>query len=217
MDAVKYLKLDLRLMKGYLKIYLALPLFFVLFVIMNTPAFALNYLFFFILILSSTPFSLEGVGGSQKLYYSLPAKIESMVMGRYLFLFSAIACVFVIDGIAGAYYQSVGKITVLELVTVFTSASIGSVISFMQYPVFYKFGYEKGRLSSLLIYMVPAFLVFALPSILPEMVSQSSLEKIVIFAGENRYLLIMIVILVLVAAAYGSYKISCGFCKKKEI
>jgi hypothetical protein len=217
MDAIKFLKFDFRLIKGYGKFYLVLPLLVVMFIFMNSPAFALNYLFFFVLILSSTPFSLESSEQCQKLYYSLPSKIENMVRGRYLFLISVILSVLVIESFGIVYFKSAAKITDLEILGLYLSAAVGSILCMIQYPIYYKFGYEKGKLTSMLIYLVPAFFVFSLPSIISDMSGNMMINEVLKALNGSIYIQIATVFVSALVVGSISYKISCGICRNKEI
>ena len=71
-----------------------------------------------------------------------------MVRGRYLFLISVILSVLVIESIGIVYFKSAAKITDLEIIGLYLSAAVGSVLCMIQYPIYYKFGYEKGKLNS---------------------------------------------------------------------
>jgi ABC-2 type transport system permease protein len=79
-------------------------------------------------------------------------------------------------------------------------------VSFLQCPLYYKFGIEKGKFLSIILYMIPAMLVFALPSIMKEINLNYSF---------NLEVLILAVIGIFVAVV--SYKMSCAICKNKDI
>jgi ABC-2 type transport system permease protein len=218
MDAIKYFRLDLKLMKGCYKMYIMLPLLILIFFTTKASvSFLLGYIMFLVLVLSISPFSLESMDGCQKLYYSLPAKVNSMVLGRYLFLFSGISFVILIDIIAGSIYISSGRLTQVEILVLLVSVFFGSIIGLIQYPIFYKFSFEKGRISSTLMYIIPTMLVFIFPSLFSDLISDIDLGKIISYATEHIMLLIAAGLLLLAVAAYISYKVSCAICSNKEI
>lgn len=217
MTAIKYLRLDYAMIKGYLRFYLLFPVIFLVFGIWSSPAFALNYLFFFVIIMGASPFSLESAEKSDKLYRMLPAKMNSMVMGRYLFLLFAIGFVVLIDTLAICYFYPAGKISTTEIVSLYFSCAVGSLLSFIQYPIYYKLGYEKGRISSMLIYMVPALLIFALPGIVEGILQESDIHSIIVMISRNAILLVTLIFVFIIIAGYVSYEISCRVVRKKEI
>lgn len=90
------------------------------------------------------------------------------------------------------------------------------ITCFIQYPIYYKFGMEKGKAISILVYLLPAFFIFALPSFLVNkdgFILKNSLDFII----NNKLILIIISMLVTALIGYISYKISYKICKAKEI
>ena len=217
MQAIKFMKLDLTLLKSWGKFFIIIPIIMLIFAINMQIAFALNYLFFFLMLISVTPFSYETVENCQKLFYSLPGKTSDMVMGRYLFLFLSVAALLVFDTATISILVSMDMISMIDIITVLVSIVVGILLCLIQYPVYYKYGYQKGKLSSMLIYMIPAFIVFLLPSVISEQGAASKVLQVIEFLSRYPIIIAGIIIAIVVLAAWISYSLSVSICKKKEI
>ena len=217
MQAIKFMKLDLTLLRSWGKFFVIIPVIMLIFSINMQVAFALNYLFFFLMLISVTPFSYETVENCQKLYYTLPGKISDMVMGRYLFLLLSVAALLAFDTVTISILISMDMIPMIDIITILMSIVVGVLLCLIQYPVYYKYGYQKGKLSSMLIYMIPAFIVFLLPSVLTEQATASKALEVLEFLSTYPIIIAAIVIAIVVLAGWISYSLSVGICKKKEI
>ena len=217
MQAIKFMKLDLTLLRSWGKFFVIIPVIMLIFSINMQVAFALNYLFFFLMLISVTPFSYETVENCQKLYYTLPGKISDMVMGRYLFLLLSVAALLAFDTVTISILSSMDMIPLIDIITILMSIVVGVLLCLIQYPVYYKYGYQKGKLSSMLIYMIPAFIVFLLPSVLTEQATASKALEVLEFLSTYPIIIAAIVIAIVVLAGWISYSLSVGICKKKEI
>ena len=217
MQAIKFMKLDLTLLRSWGKFFVIIPVIMLIFSINMQVAFALNYLFFFLMLISVTPFSYETVENCQKLYYTLPGKISDMVMGRYLFLLLSVAALLAFDTVTISILISMDMIPMIDIIIILMSIVVGVLLCLIQYPVYYKYGYQKGKLSSMLIYMIPAFIVFLLPSVLTEQATASKALEVLEFLSTYPIIIAAIVIAIVVLAGWISYSLSVGICKKKEI
>lgn len=217
MQAIKFMKLDLTLLRSWGKFFVIIPVIMLIFSINMQVAFALNYLFFFLMLISVTPFSYETVENCQKLYYTLPGKISDMVMGRYLFLLLSVAALLAFDTVTISILSSMDMIPLIDIITILMSIVVGVLLCLIQYPVYYKYGYQKGKLSSMLIYMIPAFIVFLLPSVLAEQATASKALEVLEFLSTYPIIIAAIIIAIVVLAVWISYSLSVGICKKKEI
>ncbi len=217
MQAIKFMKLDLTLLRSWGKFFVIIPVIMLIFSINMQVAFALNYLFFFLMLISVTPFSYETVENCQKLYYTLPGKISDMVMGRYLFLLLSVVALLAFDTVTISILSSMDMIPLIDIITILMSIVVGVLLCLIQYPVYYKYGYQKGKLSSMLIYMIPAFIVFLLPSVLAEQATASKALEVLEFLSTYPIIIAAIIIAIVVLAVWISYSLSVGICKKKEI
>lgn len=219
MNAINYLKLDFRITRDSIRYLLMIPAIFIMFSLKSTSIIGLGYLFFFLLIFAATPFSVESNEKCGKMYYMFPSRLSSMVLGRYLYLVCGMIAVWSIDGLMMLHLYNSNFIGILEVAVVCFSGLTASVASLFQYPLYYKFGVEKGRILSILLYMAPAFIVFALPSLL---LDSSFLTPFVSHiaataAAGNKIILFFAGGIVISIAGVISYLISCSVCEKKEI
>ncbi|WP_297417205.1 ABC-2 transporter permease [Clostridium sp.] len=219
-NSINYLKFDLRLIKESIKFYVLAPaVFWILFMFSGSVYMGLSYLFFFLVIFATVPFSAQSNEKSTQMYYMFPCKISEMVCGRFLYLISVAAIIFLIDGTAIIYSYMTQKLHGFEVVVISFCGILSLITCFIQYPIYYKFGMEKGNAISILVYLLPAFLIFGLPSFLIES-GNSSIENFInslnyIFSNSVELLLLSVLILCIVGCL--SYLISYKICKAKEI
>ncbi|MEQ8153832.1 MAG: ABC-2 transporter permease [Clostridiaceae bacterium] len=212
MNAINYLKLDFRIMRDTIRYLALIPAIFIMFSLKSTSLMGLGYLFFFLMIVAATPFSVESNEKCDRMYYMFPSKLSSMVLGRYLYLISTIAIVWIIDGITMLYLYNIKSISMLEVGIICLTGSLASIACLFQYPIYYKLGMEKGRILSGFLYMVPAFIVFSLPSIIKD---SCFLTPFVTSIG-NKMFFLLIGVLITIVSGIISYLISCSVCEKKE-
>ncbi|MVX62426.1 ABC-2 transporter permease [Clostridium chromiireducens] len=219
-NVISYFKFDLRLIKESIKFYVLAPaIFCALFMFSGSIYMGLSYLFFFLIIFATIPFSTQSNEKSTQMYYMFPCKVSEMVCGRFLYLISIAAVLFLIDGVIIAYLYTVQKFHGFEVIVMSFCGILSLITCFIQYPIYYKFGMEKGKAISILVYLLPAFLIFGLPSFLFESGS-FSIENFINslnYIFSNSVELILIAALILCVAGYLSYLISYKICKSKEI
>jgi hypothetical protein len=214
MDAVKYFKLDFTLSKGFLKLYLVIFAFILgMFILLKASALALNMLYFSVMCLSLLPFLADTGGKCQKMYYVFPARIKSMVLGRYLFFYGILGIALIVNAI----WMMCDKLGNLEILYLCISALVSSILCFVQIPIFYKFGYEQGQVISNLIYLVPSTLVIMLPTLFKIFEPKAGFMDMVSFATHHVGLMVMAAVVLLAAVGRISYMISCGICRRKEL
>ncbi|MGN2346983.1 ABC-2 transporter permease [Clostridium cagae] len=215
MNAINYLKFDFRIIKGNLKYYSLFLITFVIsmFCIQNTIN-SLSYLFFILIIVAVLPFSSEGNEKSREMYYMFPSKTSSMVMGRFLYLIILNIMVWMIEIFTMIHFYNIGSIEISEIISMCFAGIITTIICMIQYSVYYKFGMEKGRAILMLVYMVPAFFIFALPSILSERTIPNSILNLII---SNKAIIGIASIITIIIVGVISYLISCFVCNNKDI
>src|SRR5471030_1780392 len=100
MKAINYLKLDLRFIKGKITISVILPILIGITVVFanNIVIFGSGYLLFLLIGLATMPFDSTISENSSKMYGMFPAKVSSMVFGRFMYLILAALSIFAIDG-----------------------------------------------------------------------------------------------------------------------
>lgn len=219
MNAINYFKLDIKLMRGTLKYYIFIPLVFIIFSLMDSSAMGIGYLFFFLVLAATVPFSVAGYEKCDGMYRMFPSKISSMVFGRFLYLISAMALVWLVNISQMVYFYKIMTINTMEIGLVCFSGMIATIVCFCQYPIYYKFGIQKGKVLTTLIYMIPAFLVFALPSLLKncKFLTPEFLSKALTLTESNKFFTSFLIIGIMIIVGIVSYSISCTICENKEI
>lgn len=213
-NSVNYLKFDLRIIKKNVKQYLLALIPFIIFMFFgHAYIFAISYLFLFLLILAAIPFSIEGNEKSTEMYYMFPTKISSMVFGRFLYLICSTLLIFIVNITIMAYLYNINELQNFEILATCLSGIVSLIICFIQYPLYYKVGIENSKVISIIIYLIPAFIVYMLPNFLKE----NNLFTNLIFSNDNSIILILLSLLTVMIIGYISYLISCKICKRKEV
>lgn len=209
-NSINYLKFDFKIAKKSIKYYVLIQsIICCSFIFLGDYAFGMSYLFFFLIILATIPFSIQGNEKSTEMYYMFPAKTSSMVLGRFLYLICTSLVIFLLSGIIILVLYKVNKIGSLEVVTICLNAIISLIICLIQYPIFYELGLEKGKMLSTIIYLVPALILFLLPR------GNEYIEQKLYLS--NNIVLMLISLLIATLIGYISYLISYRICKEKEI
>lgn len=119
--SISYLKFDLRVIKESIRLYVLAPaIFCALFMFSGeTYTMALSYLFFFLIILATVPFSTQGNEKSTQMYYMFPGKISDMVLGRFLYLIGVALFIFLINTSIVTYLYQISRVQNFEVLTMF--------------------------------------------------------------------------------------------------
>lgn len=217
-NAMNYLKFDLRLTKEAIRYPSLLGIIFYIFFvyIAHSYSFGIVYLLFMMVILAMSPFNSQGNEKSLEMYYMFPSKVSNMVMGRFLYLIVFILPTFTISGFTTFYLYEINKINNLEVIILCYSGLLSSIICLIQYPLYYKFGFVRGKMLSTVIHLVPAFIVFTVPSFALDSVRNTNIE---LYKNLDVVLILLLALGVFVTCLIGyiSYLLSCKICKKKEV
>mgnify|MGYP000395039290 CR=1 FL=1 len=164
---LKYFKLDWKCLRSTIGWhYIWVPVFLLVYFFL-VPEFSVNFSFFFMLIFTSMPFSIDSSERTAVYYHSLPGTSREMVLGRYLFPLCMLALISIWNLLVLSIPALLLKLIPLDLsVLPFLGicAWISLLVALIQYPLYYKFGLQKSKIITMVIYIVPAFLLFSLPS-----------------------------------------------------
>ena len=219
MDSIKYLKLDLRVIKGKIKISLILPIIIAMMIIFmnNTAIVGIGYLLFLLIGLATMPFDSSISENSNEMYGLFPAKVSSMVLGRFIYLICTALIIFFMDTVIIEYLYKVKAIQINGIIGIFLSEIITLAICFCQYPIYYKLGIEKGKILSIMIYLIPGIVVFSLTSFISKNNVNTNASEMLNFILNNRLTLVPMALLTCTIIGIISYIISCNICAKKEL
>ena len=202
------------------KYLLIVPLVFIFAVLKESSIMALGNLFFFLILVAAMPFSAESNGKYDKMYYMLPSKISSMVLGRFLYLISMMLIIWIMSGSLIIYLHNTNALGQLETILIYLAGFAAAVICFCQYPLYYKLGMENGNIISMILSIIPAFVIWVLPSILLKKNSfftPEFLNKILFLTMNNKIILPFLGIVIISIMGISSYLLSCSICERKEI
>lgn len=179
--SIQFTKLDYRVMKTQNK---TLALFVVLALILSvtsTPGFAGIYMLFVMMILATTPFSMD-------YYYQngfvalLPAKVRNRVSGRYLFGISYLLIGLILGETITAASSIVSneKLSAFFLIYPVVLFFIAAIFLAMQYTLLYALGKEKQSYMKF-ITMVPGFIIFFAGSAVGEKIEKINMTGEMIY------------------------------------
>lgn len=203
-NSIKMTKLDFMSLKSQHVFFIA-ALLMIFFGFMNSSFMVMCITAaWYSALISTSIFAVQEKNDMNRLYSSLPISQTNIVLGRYIFMFSVYAISLII-GIASYFIFHNGKNRPLELsefiVGIGISLFISSVIIGIQTPLFFKLGYTKARLYS----MIPFALTIILTTI-PALVK--SLIFIFDFLQGNQIILSISGVIAGAIILFCSYKIS---------
>jgi len=202
---LKMAKLDFFTMKSQLATYLSLAAIVLLFGFMGSSVTVLCVTgAWFVALMSSNIFSIQEKNNLNRLYGSVSVKLKDVVLGRYIFTFlNYIISFFVIIVIYAAFALFQNKsLEVSDFILGFSlSLLVYSLITGIQMPMFFKMGYTKAKVWSLIPF-IGVMAVVVIPSFV------SGLSSIMQFLTSNRSVLIVCGILASCIIQYVSYRVS---------
>ena len=218
MDAIKYLKLDLRISKRtILMIMPALIFMAYMFLEQQVYIMGISYLFLIKIVFINTPFMAQANEKLSQLYSIFPTKLSKMVLGRFMYLAMWYLVTLFIETIMIMYLHNINEISNKEIIIMAISEIIAAIILFIQYPVSYKIGFENSKILLNIIGTLPGFIMMSLPTALIwNTFLDDKLDSILNLAVNNEIFLITFSILILIILGHISYLESCRICKRKE-
>jgi len=223
MDAIKYLKLDFRIMKEKKQyIYLVLiPIF--IGIMLNYWEFGITGLLVFVMIYIGFPFSNENADKLEKMYGLLPCKPDSMVLGRFIYLNIMMIITILICFGTGIYYFTRNTFEMLTMVDMVVAVVLSVILNFFSYPIYYKAQLEKNNIMKTAVILIISIVIFLMTLLIPaelamiNSVYSNELISIGSFIVRNRKLFISVAISILLVLGYVTYLCSCRICRKKEV
>lgn len=205
MGYLRMAKLDFFTMKSQFVMYLALAAIVIVFTHMGSSIMVLCFTCsWFMALMSSNIFAIQEKNNLNRLYGSLSINLKDIVLGRYIFV-----CLNYVISLLGTIVLYSGfvlfqnkDLNLHEVLLGFSlSLIIFSIIVGVQMPLFFKMGYTKAKIWSLVPF-IAAIALFALPSFLGAL---SGVVKFMMSAGN---VLIISGILASCIIQFVSYNIS---------
>ncbi|WP_244834723.1 ABC-2 transporter permease [Clostridium sp. BJN0001] len=214
MNSLLYAKLDLvttfKNSIKYLLIILAMAIFFVS---TKNIMYGINYMSFMVITLAAQPFTASSILKCEQYYYTLPGKRNEMVQGRYIYMIALWIVSFIIESILNIILITMGVMQGKDFYILIILSLLSILAVAIQYPIYYKMGFEKGNFLARFIYILPAIFIF----IIPISISGKNSFKIFEITMGNIQMTAIFIMLFSILSLYISYIISCKVCGNKEI
>ena len=151
MNAIKVFKLDLLSIKPYLTIknlIILIGLGTLYGVLSKNPAFVLATVQMFAILFSGYPFMVGEESGIDPLYKLFSISSKDVVKGRYLLATVSVIIMLVVGVIMAMLIGIVCPMEDLFYSLLLAAPCIGLIsliIIFIEYPIYFKYGYKKGK------------------------------------------------------------------------
>jgi hypothetical protein len=212
---MKITKLDFITMKSQFWAYLSLLAIIILFWTMNSDVVVLCISgAWFAALMAINIFSIQEKNGLDRLYGSISVTLEDIVLGRYIFMFlNYLASFFFIIILyigVGIFLKDI--IDISKVITGFSiSLVVFSAIIGVQMPMFFKLGYTKARIWS----MIPFIVVLAMTVIIQSL-AFTQFSAVIAFVQSHESVLIIGCILSGVIIQFLSYRIAVVAYRKRK-
>lgn len=173
-----------------------------------------------LMFMMSFPFSVGEKNGMDILYMTLPIRRKSVVIGRYTFvLITEIVgtlLVLLLSVLLSALFTTdLNTVEMYFLLCILFAAF--SVIISLQYPIYFKFGYTKGKILSNVPLFIFAFVIIIWSSVGENLVPQSRLDAIWGFISNSAYLMYGLPIGIGFLFLISSCWLSCWLYENKDL
>lgn len=215
MNIKKQIKLDLISIKPYLTIknliiFLGLGIFYMF--ISNSPNIIISISMIFAMVFSSYPFLVGENSGIDGLYKLLAIDSKDVVIGRYIL---ALIFYFTSSILGLIFYLIVATIKdfPIDLDILFglgINFLVFVIIICLQYPIYFKYGYTKAKTWILL----PIFIIGIIGMIGGFFIKD--FERVVNLIYQNKELIIIFSIILLILIIAISFKLAVKFYKKRD-
>lgn len=179
-----------------------------------------SYFMMFLMVIMSYPFSIGDKNGLDTLYGTLPLNKKNIVAGRYLFVlmleiifvFLALLCSFALSVVCNLEFILSQELLVLCLCSV-----VFSIVVAIQYPIYFKLGYNKAKFIALIPLLAVFLIVIQLPMLVKLFNLNFSLEVLFANIAEKPLLMCLIFVATGLFVLAISCKISQKFYIKRDI
>lgn len=166
MNALKVFKLDILSIRPYLTIknLIILTGFGILYgALSKDPVFAMATVQMFAILFVGYPFMVGEEAGIDPLYKLFDIEPKDVVKGRYLLAMASVIIMLVVGVILAMLIGLIWSIE--DMFHHLTSAMpitgfIALSIIFIEYPIYFKYGYKKGKALAAIAVLLPAICVF---------------------------------------------------------
>lgn len=222
MNTLKFLKLDIKIIRSQFKVFFIYPTMglILIFFIMNDITFIIGYMMLGFTAMATAPFSMEYTNSRNVFYFTLPAGVKSMVLGRYLVLVLMAVLYWGMSFLlAIASILKGGIITDAHVFYFSVFWTAGIIISLIQYAVFFKLGVPKSQQFFSLIQMLPGMALWLVMSFGGRYIEQNSgrIQAVFEYGISHLPFILLSEVLLLVLVFIVTYYISCVIYSNKEL
>lgn len=219
-QVLRFLKLDVITVKPYLTwknllILLLMPIFFVSFT--DGGVSVMFLLMGFGAIFASYPFAVGEQNGIDALYATLSIKRESVVLGRYLFAFSADLFVGLvataIAALAGIFKEA-NVDWAQHSADLYIGLAFITFVQAIQLPLFFHLGYAKAKMLGVLPFLIIPVVILSYNLFREKL--DTFFSSIHAWSSVNPMLTSVLLVAAWLAAMYLSYRISSKAYNKRE-
>ncbi len=213
-SSMRITKLDFITMKSQFWAYLSLVAIIILSWVMGSSVLILCVsASLFVALFSHTIFELQEKNRLDRLYGSVSVTAKDVVLGRYVFVFlnfllSLFAIIFM------SFISTLFENGVFQISEVALGSSLSllffSIIAGVQMPMFFKMGYTKAKVWSLLPFIVATILIILSKPLL------RSLSGVIMYVLSNQSILIVCCILASCIILFVSYRVSVVAYRKRH-
>lgn len=215
MDIKRLIKLDVISIKPYftlknLIIMTILSLFYMK--LMDSPHVMMSITMMFAMIFSSYPFLVGENAGIDGLYKIFSINSKDVVVGRYILA----GLLYIMTSLIGLFFYLI--ITLIKntpinidiLITIAINFAIYAIITSLQYPIFFKYGYTKAKTLALMPIFIIGIIVMAAGFFI------NDFSKLIDFLEGNKTAILISVIIFVIIIIYLSINLAIKFYKKRD-
>ncbi|WP_416334967.1 ABC-2 transporter permease [Anaerococcus sp. DFU013_CI05] len=215
MGIKKLIKLDIISIKPYftLKNFIIMTVLALFYMeLMDSPNVIMSITMIFSMIFSSYPFLVGENSGIDGLYRIFSIDCKDVVVGRYILA----GLLYIMTSLIGLIFYLI--ITLIKsipmnidiLITLAINFLVYAVVTALQYPIFFKYGYTKAKTYAL----IPIFIIGIIAMSLGFFIKD--FKQILSFLEQNKSMILISVIILVVVIIFISIKLAIKSYKKRD-
>ena len=215
MDIKRLIKLDIISIKPYFTLknlifMTILALFYMK--LMDSPHVMMSITMVFAMIYSSYPFLVGENSGIDGLYKIFSIDNKDIIIGRYILagiLYIATSLVGIIFYLIITSIKNI-PLSIDILITLAINFIVYAIITSLQYPIFFKYGYTKAKTLAFMPVFIIGIIAMAAGFFIKDF------TKIIDFLEGNKTMIIISVIIIVIFIIYLSINLAIKFYKKRD-
>lgn len=181
---------------------------------------AVGILMMYCSLYATYPFSIGEKNGLDGLYTCLGVGRKTVVLGRYLFgiVINLFACIvaFVFAVLIGLFTNITFDLAT-SLFTILIIFTLSSIIQFIQYPFYFKLGYEKAKMFSYLSYLALPLIIILAVRFSESDTSAFAMERMIFWMRSNLIIVVIMYVVTWIVLMFVSYLIAVKNYQKRDL